>query len=323
MILAMTLLGCGSALRDSGTPEAPPYASVVVDAQDGGVLLAAWSAGDDVLMVGGDWTSNQGLIVRWSGGNAVCTDPEPIDQVLWWVHGRSPDDWYAVGEKGTIVHEVGGIRIREDVPTEATLFGVFDDGVDVWAVGGNVFGDGSGEIWRKQGANWELFDVTPGLLFKVWNGWFVGADYAAQKVGEELVERPLPNGERILTVRGASDTDLWIVGGLTTPVLMHWNNDAWVSEAIEPICGSRELMGVWTAPDEDVYISGESGTTAQFDGAEWTCDSFPVSSDAFHAVWKHNDDVFWVGGNISSSGPYHYTIARLGDHPPMTVNTCE
>jgi len=256
----------------------------------------------------------------------VCRE-RPADGVLWWIHGRSPDDWYAVGERGIVVRGQGDTRTREDLPTEATLFGVYDDGTDVWAVGGDVFGTGLGEVWVKRAdSDWSLLEGDlPNLAFKVWDGWVVGAGYTRRIEGDALVDVPLPGGERLTTVRGHSANEAWAVGGTSSAQMVRYVDAQWQPVDVDPTCAPRDLMGVWTESGSPVYVSGSSGTAARLDGDTWTCAPLPLTNDAFHAVWKHNDTVLFVGGNLTDSiGPYHGTLAALGDHAPLDVRlTCD
>jgi len=296
------------------------FASVIADDIPGGVLLAAWSGGEDILIVGGVFGEAQGVILRYSDG-ALCMENDDAGETLWWIHGRAENDWYAVGENGAILHSVDGVITREDVDTRAKLYGVYDDGVDVWAVGGRI-GPGTGEIWRKSQDTWEKVLDTDGILFKVWKNWVVGEEgQVLYWNGAEFEDRS-PSDQRFLTVRGASEDDVWVVGGLQEPVIWHYEAGTWTEHSVEPICGSQPLMGVWTDPGEDVWVSGMAGTTAVFDGTAWTCDDFPISSRDFHAVWKQGRDVVFVGGNFMGSAPYVGTVAALGDLPTTDVGPC-
>ncbi len=309
---------CETDCPDSG---GPAFASVIGDDIPGGVLLSAFSAGDDVLIVGGEFGAGTGVILKYSNGE-LCIENDDPGEALWWIHGQSADDWYAVGENGAILHNEGGTITREDVATDAKLFGVYDDGVDVWAVGGDINLQ-TGEVWRKSGGTWEKALDTSDILFKVWNNWFVGAGGQVLHWDGADFEDRSPSSDRFLTVRGSSEDDVWAVGGLQTPVIWHYESGTWTEHTLEPLCGSQGLMGVWTAAGEDVWVSGAAGTTAVFDGADWTCDDFPISSRDFHAVWKHGEEVLWVGGNFMGSAPYVGTVAKLGDGNLETVGACE
>ena len=298
------------------------FASVIADDIPGGVLLSAWSPGQDVYIVGSQFGEGKGVILKYTADGDLCVENDDPGEALWWIHGQSADDWYAVGENGAILHNQGGTITREDVATSAKLFGVFDDGTDVWAVGGDIDAL-TGEVWRKTADTWTKVYDAPDILFKVWNNWVVGASGQVMYWNGTAFEDRSPSDERFLTVHGSAADDVWVVGGLQTPVIWHYQAGTWTEHSLEPICGSQGLMGVWTGPGEDVWVSGMAGTTAVFDGTNWTCADFPISSSHFHAVWKQNSDVLFVGGNFLGPAPYVGTVATLGNGDVQSVGACK
>ena len=83
---------------------------------------------------------------------------------------------------------------------------------------------------------------------------------------------------------------------------------------------------MWTDDGEDVWIAGHFGTTSRFDGTEWSCPSFPLTSEHFHAVWKHQDEVLWLGGNLFGSSNNYGTIAIYSQDTSvkhLEASTCE
>lgn len=312
--LILLLTGCPSG-KDIDTDEPASPWNMLADQVPGGMMLAAWSSGDEALIVGGDLGGGKGGLARYDG-HSLCVEEEVTDQTLWWIHGNRTGEWYAVGDNGTILHEVDGERTREDVPTDSTLYGVWDEGDRVWAVGGLPWDDQKGEIWLKENGTWTLFaGDLPKVLFKVWKGWSVG-DGVAYFIDSEtmiLEERHPPEEARLLTVRGSSEEDVWAVGGSFTPVVLHWQEGAWQAVEVKTECVYQPLNGVWTDAGEDVWIAGHFGTTSRFDGTEWTCPSFPLTSEHFHAVWKHGNEVLWLGGNLFGSSNNYGTIASYSD----------
>lgn len=305
------------------TDSEPGFSSLLLDAApETGMLLGAWSDGDEAIIVGGDF-AGIGRITRYNG-ERFCVEATEYPAVLWWVHGRSEGDWYAVGENGTVVHESAGARTRDDIPTTYTLFGVYDDGTDVWAVGGDVRNTQQGEIWRKPaGGAWELvLGEINGVMFKAWNGWFVGDGKAYWWDGSQLVERHPPNDAKLLTVSGTED-QVWAVGGVATPVLLEWGGTDWIDHPVAPACaGNQGLNGVWT-DGTDVLTAGFNGAAGLFDG-DWNCDIPPLTQDHFHVAWKHGEQNLWMGGDFFSFGDNHGTV---NVHPPvsggpLTVETC-
>ena len=80
---------------------------------------------------------------------------------------------------------------------------------------------GSGQVWRKRKGSWELHSGDlENLVFKVWNGWFVGDRVSWRLEGDELV--PIDNGERLLTVRGRAADEVFAVAvsGFSLPSIV-------------------------------------------------------------------------------------------------------
>jgi hypothetical protein len=296
------------------------------------MLLAAWSDGDDLVAVGGQLDDSDGLIVRRQG-DTWCKEPGVADRPLWWVHGSEQGRWFAVGAAGLILHQEDGQLVDESVDTVATLYGVWDEGDRVWAVGGDVFGTRRGEIWLREDGVWSLFaEDLPGVIFKVWERWFVGEAVALRLSDEGLLEsRSTGGGEKLLTVRGRSDTDVWAVGGVTSPLLMHHDGVEWETVPVDPLCTSQPLNGVWTAPGEDIWVAGMSGAMARFDGQDWHCADLlsgeplrDLTHAHFHAVWPGTEgEMLWFGGNFFERGDNVFSIGRHSETPgTLRMTSC-
>ncbi|MCO4745853.1 MAG: hypothetical protein KC912_13750 [Proteobacteria bacterium] len=302
--LALTLLltACGS--EDF---------SLLSESVSQGMLLSGWSDGETLHIVGGDLDGGAGVRVTWDG-KRLCTEPEVTERALWWITGEGSET-FAVGEAGTILHTVDGVETREDVDTEATLFGVWMDGDRAWAVGGEVGGGANrGEIWTRENGEWTAIDTdVPGVLFKMWDGFVVG-DGVAYTLEDDLLVPVDAGGERLLTVRGRSGTDVWAVGGLADSVVMH--SDGGDFEAVDSTGLNGGLNGVWTGPDEDVWVAGHFGTMARQTDDGWASPSPPLTSEHFHAVVQHQDEMFWLGGNLFSAGDNFGVIGRYGKGTP-------
>lgn len=299
---------------DSADVTLDTWAGVLADKVDGGMFLSAFDDGEALVVVGGNLGADSGLVGRYDG-STLCTETEVTDGVLWWIDGDD-SGWYAVGTHGVVLHEEGGVRTREDVPTTATLFGVWVDGDTVWAVGGDI-GTQEGEIWMREGGLWSLYQSgMPGLLFKIWDGWIVGDGQAYFWDGVTLIDRSPTGGERLLTVRGASTDDVWAVGGLAAPVLKHWSNDSWTTPTLDTTCAQYPLSGVYVDGDK-VWVAGHSGTVSLLESESWTCDFPPISSEHFHGVFPFGDEMIWLGGNLLSPGESHGTVAVFPNRSPL------
>jgi len=303
-------------------PEGPGF-SILADEVGEGVLLSAWSAGEEMLAVGGALGgSGPGILARWDG-ETLCTETLVEDAALWWIQGPSETEWRAVGERGTVVHSVDGVVARDDVDTDMTLYGVWDDGESAWVVGGDV-GAGTGGIWQRGVAGWEQVLATEeGVVFKVWDRWFVG-DQVAWRLGDDGVFESFPPQERLLTVRGVSGDEVYAVGGTMGSAARKWTGAGW--EELDTAGLSAPLNGVWTAPGENVWVAGMMGVQGFSDdgGASWKIPDFPLTVHHFHAVWKHQESFLFLGGNLmSAAGPWFGTIGRWGmPRAAVTASEC-
>jgi len=319
------VLACSDKSADthesSETGFSGPDWSILADEVGEGVLLSAYSAGEELLAVGGALGgSGPGVLARWDGAR-LCTETLVEDAALWWIHGPSETEWYAVGERGTVVHVVDGVFSREDVNTSYTLYGVWADEDGVWVVGGDVAA-GSGRVWQRTEDGWEtVLETTDGVIFKVWKHWVVGDSVAWFRLEDGSFEERPPS-ERLLTVRGGSEEHVWAVGGSTSSAVLEWSEGAWASLDTSGL--SAPLNGIWTDLGQHVWVAGMIGTQAYSDdgGESWTIPDFPLTPHHFHAVWKHQDDVLFLGGNLmSAAGPWFGTIGRWGTNSEAVVAT--
>jgi hypothetical protein len=283
--------------------------------------LSGWSAGDRLILVGGDLGSeNAHGDVVWIDGRSACVEERAADQALWWVHGTTEDDWYAVGGAGTILHQTASGRLDESVDTQAALYGVWDDGAGtVWAVGGDL-ATSLGEIWRRRDGVWQQVSADiDGMMFKVWNGWFVGVGRSYRLVDDALVE--VETAMRMVTVRGRDADDVWVVGGSSSSQIVSWDGSGWVDEATTYL--GHPLNGVWTEEGETVWVAGNSGTMAYLDGERWRIPDYPLTFHHFHSVWKHGEDIWFIGGNFLDGGENFGSLGVYSaDDSPLQWTTC-
>ncbi len=322
LIAASVLLSCGPADKEESF-------SVIADQIPGGTLLGVATVGGEALFVGGQLDQGTGVIVHYDG-QSLCYEESATDRALWWIHAPTETEFYAVGEAGTILHSVDGQRSDESVETDATFFGVYDTGDYVMAVGGRVRGDNAGgEVWVKEGDTWSMLATDlPGVAFKVWENMIVGDGIAYQVAGgDSLTLEPVfpPNDARLTTVHGRSRTDIYAVGGANSSVFLAWNGSEWSELSVDPRCANMGLNGVWTAPDENVWIAGFFGSMGErsADGA-WNCATSPPTFETFHVVAKHGDEVLFGGGNFLDIGGNYGTIGRYGENTTeLTAVPCE
>jgi hypothetical protein len=295
--------------------------SLAADNFTDGVLLSIFPLNEEeVWMVGGGLQrEGPGVLVRYRPmDNTLCQEVLQDDKSLWWIHGADDSDsTYAVGEFGTVLHHRPSTGwVDESVDTNMTFYGVWSSSDAVWAVGGRVGGSatGQGVIWKKDDQGWSPFaEGLPGTLFKTWQGHFIGNQVAYRLDEKGELESIDPGEYKLLTLRGRSPSDLWAVGGAQAASVLRFDGESW--RQIQTSGLGLPLMGVWTAPDEAVWVSGLNGIQgfSEDNGESWITPDYPVTSKAFHAVAKIGEEVLFVGGNMmSTSGSYHGTIGRYG-----------
>ncbi|MCO4770666.1 MAG: hypothetical protein KDA24_11600 [Deltaproteobacteria bacterium] len=317
LLLTLGLAGC---------PATEDFEVLVTD-EPSGVLLSAHSDGDTLMAVGGQLDGSAGTMVQGTG-DSWCRETL-TDQPLWWLHGdgAGAGNWTATGAAGTVLRSEGGTVTDETLPLEDddVIYGVWVDGDTEWAVGGDPFGDGEGFVWKRSGGAWaEVEAGLPGVLFKVWEDWIVGNGVVYRIEGDALVDVTPPGAPNLRTVRGRSSDDVWAVGGDGNSVIVHWDGSAWTEVDVDPYCGDRPLNGVWTAPGEDVWVTGFNGVMARFDGTDWTCADSVSAQEHYHAVWPHGDDVWFFGGNLTRQVDNVGHIARYGlGTSEVVIGDCE
>jgi hypothetical protein len=293
--------------------------SVAATAIEGGALLAAYSRGAELVMVGGELGVGPGLIVR-TDGDGLCAERAVTERPLWWVHGEG-DVYTAVGEGGLVLRDDGGVRTREDVPTSANLFGVQHRGDEVIAVGG-VVAEGRGEVWVRRDGTWSpIATDLPHVAFKVWDDVIVG-DGGAWILGDDDSLTPIDTaGVRLLTVR-SRDGEYWAVGGRIGPTVL--TGDGVSFTAADTTGLLQPLNGVFPDPNGDVWVAGNFGTMARDDGTAWVQPSPPPTADPLHAVWPHCGEVWFVGGTLFATEGHTATLARFGPNDEvLRVRDCE
>ena len=214
------------------------------------------------------------------------------------VWGGGPNDVWAVGWRGTILHWNGSASSSVASGTTANLSGLWGSGPnDLWAVGStilhwngtawssvaspknafflNVWGSGPNDVWAVGGSDDD--DCRSDGTILHWNG---SAWTAVSSDATDL----------LTGVWGSRANDVWAVG---SGGIVHWDGSAWTSV---PSGTTDFLTGVWGSGANDVWAVGGGGTILHWDGSAWT--SVPSgTTDDLNSVWGSGaNDVWAVGG---------------------------
>lgn len=269
-----------------------------------GALLSAWESSDGVLYaVGG--TARSALVLRHDGDGWWRMDPG-TSSVLWWVHGLSASDVWAVGANGVVTHFDGTRWQVEREQGTATLFGLDGPSADqLVAVGGVVtLSAPRPEVVAHTASGWSEVSVLPASdtrpVFKVWSRsaverYFVGErGLIARGDGRVMTLEASGVSDRLTTVHGNVD-DTYVVGGLQRPVFLRRVGDRWTPLTIP---GSPQLLnGVAVAQNGALVIVGLGGYVAEGRGSSVSVSRTPTEKD-LHAVVSTRSGFVAVGGDL-------------------------
>lgn len=216
-----------------------------------------------------------GVIVHWDGA-AWTKVASPVGVALEAVWGTARNDAYAAGQNGVIIRYDGAVWTIAAAQTAEHLRGVFGwPGGDVWAVGGG------GVIMRQGALAWTLSNIEPLPL----------DDGSTRKVVDTLH-----------AVWGAAPDDVWAVGA--NGQIVHWDGATWTSR--DPQLGIT-LRGIYGLATDDVWAVGNEGHIIHWDGAEWSV--WPSGSVAtLYAIHGDGDGQVYVVGDLG-------TVLRLETAP--------
>jgi len=302
------LLGASCTKDDTGESGVEEPWHLALTGEGDAMLLSAWEHGGELLMVGGGLGDDaHGDLFRYSGG-ALCVEHEVTEEALWWIHGDG-SEWLAVGEKGTVLRSDNS---RDDIDTDYTLYGAWMDGADTtWVVGGDI-STGAGAIWSHAGADWDLRQETEGVMFKAWEGIFIGDKQTWILDQDVFVE--VETDHRLVTLR-----DTTAVGGAVSSLIVEWDGSDWVEQ--DTLFLNGPLNGLYEH-EGTLHVGGNAGTMGYRGDSGWVIPDFPLTSDTFHAVWAFEDTVFFLGGNFFSAGDNHATVATYGDVESIAFSEC-
>lgn len=310
LLVAVVVTACSAPMptidagADAGSEDAGTHEWVVVHDDLPGALLSAWESSDGVLYaVGG--TARTAFVLRHDSTGWWQMDPG-TSSVLWWVHGFSASDVWAVGANGVVTHFDGTRWTVEREQGPATLFGVYGASRDrLIAVGGVVMLSAPQHaVLTRTAVGWSDVAALPSTdtrpVFKVWGRletevFFVGErGLIARGNGTAMTVETSGVTDRLTTVHGNVD-ETYVVGGLQRPVFLRRTGTSWTPVTIP---GSPQLLnGVAVAPDGEVVIVGLGGYVARGRGGTVRVSTTPTEKD-LHAVLPTRTGFVAVGGDL-------------------------
>ncbi|MFT6146444.1 MAG: hypothetical protein ACJAZO_004334 [Myxococcota bacterium] len=312
VILSALLIGCGE----------PGFVDVLGQAPEG-ALLSVWGpSADDVWIAGGQ--PEAGVIFRGSGSTFETMSVPADTPMLNWVHGTGADDVWVGGLSGTMLHWDGTDWTDHSEPIDEAIWGLYARRPDdVWFVGGESrWGGDTARVLHYDGLSMRPVELPAELgdvpnMFKVHDDgsrmWFVGAGGAAAYETEEGL-RPAAtgfSGDLVTANLGMADR-LIVVGGRGTGNVFQQDGERLTELTTTP----AGLNGVVGLPDHALVV-GETGFMGMVDRSDGTVTLIEVPTrDILHAVWISPDDtVYSVGGNLGTADPTFHGTLIVGPLP--------
>ena len=283
------------------------------DADPEGWVMHAWALpGMSLVTAGGSPAAGR---INFIEDGEVIPQAIPDVPLMNWIHGFAPNDIFAVGFEGTILHYDGAAWTQMSVPTTQDLWGIWGASRDdLWAVGGTARRPDVGvpTLLHFDGAAWteqtvpSLTPVNVSALFKLWGSgpsdiYAVGARGAVVHYdGSAWSEVVVGAQGGFSAIWGSGPDNILLVGGLSNGHLSHWNGTEWRSVDVTPLPG---LNGVWTRSADVAHIVGVNGFvgTVDLQTLEIT-EETARTGEQFHAAYGVDGRLYAVGGNLANPG---------------------
>lgn len=267
------------------------------------------------------------------------------------VWGSGPNDVWAVGTRGTILHGDGSKLVPVPSGSNEVFFAVWGTGAqDVWVMNGTAplrskgFAGGTATFEEVRGSSWNPELVSTGRLWAgvsatpngVWIGgeassrfsdsfgnsssfWRLGSDADGGAIwnGTKACSDMQPCTPAVRAFWGASGGTLRAVGmkgqafRLDDADAGHW--------AYENPQTNADLEAMWGSSATDVWAVGQNGTLRHATGAAgaWTVVASPTGED-LHGVWGSGPSDVWAVGDAGTVLHFDgkaWTRATIGLRP--------
>ena len=232
---------------------------------------------------------HQSYLARFSG-TQWTVDAPPVgtqaNRLLNGVWSDGPTNAWTVGTLSTVMRYTGSAwTLVSDslrpIASRDNYNGVWGAGANVWAVGDNSI------LHCTSSTQCVNEPAGSGVLLGVWgasatNVFAVGdGGRIVRYNGSTWSAMSSPTSRALARISGSSATDVWALGD---SVLLHYDGAQWrniemnlgledvrahIPTPAERIFARPLSLGLWARGPREVYLSGESGVIARFDGYGW------------------------------------------------------
>lgn len=198
---------------------------------------------------------------------------------------------------------------------------------DVYAVGadpgsgpGVVHYDGSAWTTLDTGSTGDLWWVTRVGADSLWMGGEAGRVLHYTPSTGTFTESVLDAAITVFGLWGASDTEVWAVGGDINAseagaAIWRWDGKTW-SEATLPKDAASEIAvyKIWGRSADDVFAVGTGGMGLHWDGSAWTSLTTGTTSNLFTVSGTASEE--WAVGGAFSGTIVHGSGGTWSDETP-------
>ncbi|HSG99680.1 MAG TPA: M64 family metallopeptidase, partial [candidate division Zixibacteria bacterium] len=269
----------------SGGP--PPDCDSEGDADGSGTV----NIGDVTYVLAFIFSGGPSPVCLSSGSLAWRSPPCSLPQDMHALWGSGPDDVFAVGNLGTILH-YGGVGWGA-VPSGSgeQLTGVWGSAPDdVFAVGLNA-----GEVLHFNGSSWSLLYDAPISLTDIWG--LASNDVYATGFGTVLhfdgsvwTNANLGVFGYLNALWGSGPDNIVAVG--SGGAIRRYNGSTWSSQSSGT---SAFLYDVWGSDANNIIAVGAGGAILRYNGSQWSSEPSGVTASLF-AIWGYDAANVFVSG---------------------------
>jgi hypothetical protein len=262
------------------------------------------------------------------------TLPEKI--YLNGIWGTSPNNVYAAGENGTLLHYDGKTWTKMETGTPSYLSVVWGSSEnDVFVVG--IQARNQGIILHYDGINWSTLNISVPSLNAIWGTsssdiFAVGSEpntditnrgvilhYDGKTWNKMNADFDLKIDSSLRSIWGSSSSDVFAVGFENT-VIQHYDGTSWRRMVVNPDNlrfdpSHSQVLGVWGTSATDVYVIGNSFFPGSwrsvffllhYDGQGWN--AVPGINDNFSSLWgTSSSNIFLAGIEKQNNAARHYS----------------
>ncbi len=282
------------------------------------------------------------LVLATDNNEFSFAAPMPTGNTIHDSWSADGSTFFFVGDGGTILQYSNDNWDVMDTPTVSALYGIHGTSInDIWAVGGNSYGESDAEksvILHYNGTSW-LSVTPPDYLgyFYVMQDVFAAASgdvWAVSKSSSYLwhyngtgwsfvdtgIVTTLPYD--FYAVYGFSSNDIYVAGGCNT--VLHYDGTNWIKEhqisSCNPDFVTNMLYDVWGTGTDNVYTCGNSNQILKRQNttpATWTEIHAPNGAgDAvpLNAIGGTGEDIYFAGsgGEIWEYNGTEFTTVSAG-----------